>query len=66
MALYKIDVSTSDDVANATWDKQAIPAYIQADNGFQAVEIAKEFLIKSGRFTVEEIEDNLLFQITCK
>lgn len=63
MSLYKINISTSDDVANAEWNKEVISKPIQAENGFHAVEIAKELLIKSGQFTAEEIEDNLLFQI---
>lgn len=61
--MYKINISTSDDVANAEWNKDAIPLPILAKNGFQAVEIAKEFLINKGMFTDEEVENNLLFQI---
>ena len=63
MSLYKIDISTSDDVANATWNKEAVPKPVMAENGFQAVEIAKQILIENGQFTAEEIENNLLFQI---
>lgn len=63
MSLYKIDISTDDDVANARWNKEAIPLPILAENGFQAVEIAKDFLINKGMFTDEEVENNLLFQI---
>ena len=63
MPLYKINISSSDDVANAEWNKEIIPKPIKAENGFQAVEIAKQILIDGGQFTAEEIENNLLFQI---